>query len=148
MQIQKICNPKLSKNTSTREKRNQPNFSGNLYLIEHGLESIAEINKFKRLVESITYSDLDVFVWKMPKSEANTVKVRQFQKPSVEKLENYKIMYHDNRTHSIKLSGIYLEPNTKFNNRIAKKNNGKLFDNLVANAMDSLNDSAKDIEAF
>lgn len=150
MQIQKIWNPMLSKNNSTREKRNQPNFSGNLYFVDHllesitehnvsqkSLESLAELVKFKRLIESATYSDLDVFIWEMPPQEANTVKVRQFRKPSINKLENYKIMYHDNKTRSIKLSGIYLEPNPKSNKRITKKNNGKLFNNLIANAMNS-----------
>lgn len=160
MQIQKICNSKLSNNISTEEKH-QTSFSGNLYFMDQVLDSInvnnvtqkslasvAELVKFKRLVKSIAYEDLDVFVWEMPPSEADTVKMRQFGKPSLEKLENIKIMYHDNKTHSIKLSGLYLEPNPQKNRRIAKKNNEKLFDNLVANAMDSLNDFAKKLENF
>lgn len=161
MQVQKICSPMLNNKISTREKADKTSFSGNFFFVDHltdsitvhnvtqkSLASIAELVKFKRLVESMTYSDLDVFVWRMPPGEANTVKIRQFHKPSVNKLENIKIMYHDNRTHTIKLSGLYLEPNVKSNKRIAKRNNGKLFDNIVANALDSLNDSVQHIENF
>ena len=161
MQIQNVCDPMLSKDNSTRGKRNQPNFSGNLYFMELGLESltkhtvvkksleyVAELIKFKKQIKILTYPELDVFIWEMPKEEANKVKVRRFHKPSVEKMENYKIMYHDNKKHTVKISGIYLEPNENSKRNITKKNNDKLFNNLLVNALDSMDDFINNLEVL
>lgn len=138
MQIQKICNPILGNNNSTREKSNRPSFSGPVYWLDSGLESLPEFKLFQSQIEKWTIKELNVFIRKMPKDEGDLVKVRVFQKPSIQKLENIKITYHNTLTHYINTSGLYLDLNPNKKPSLVDKNNDKLFDHFLQHASSSI----------
>lgn len=138
MQIQKVCYPMLSKNNHSREKTNQPNFSGQVYWLDSGLEALPEFQLFQSQIEKWTIKGFNVFLRKMPAGEGDSVKVRVFQKPSINKLENIKITYHNTLTHDINTSGLYLNLNPNKKPSLVEKNNDKLFDHFLQHASSSI----------
>lgn len=146
MQIQKVSNPMLSKNNSIKEKRNQPNFSGYVHLLEPELEAIPELKSFKKLVEEITDEKLDIFVKRMPSEEAERVKVETRTNKLITKLQNLKITYLNSDKHTLRVSGIYLHPNKKQNKMVIGQNNNALRDDLLTNASESMGEWIANVE--
>lgn len=120
MKIQMVSNQVVSKKNSSKNKSNQPAFSGgSVFYLKSDLGVLADevsvtgraIKKYKGTVKKCVKDELNIFVWKMPNNKAKVNGSNQQNKFSESKMPNVLIEYHDTKNGTRIMSPHFLNPN-------------------------------------